>query len=55
MDYARQVFIEDLEEMEREQLEEIAYDYDVEYESDYSDEELREAIIDAYDEIYGEY
>ena len=55
MNYEREVFIEDLEEMDRESLEEVAYEYDVEYEEDFSDEELREAIISAYDDIYGDF
>lgn len=55
MNYERQVFIDDLEEMDRESLEDVAYDYDVDYESDYTDEELKEAIIAAYDKIYGDY
>ena len=55
MNYERQVFIDDLEEMDRESLEDVAYDYDVDYESDYTDEELKEAIIAAYDTIYGDY
>ena len=55
MNYERQVFIDDLEEMDRESLEDVAYDYDVDYEEDYTDEELREAIVVAYDKIYGTY
>lgn len=53
MNYERQVFIDDMEEMERWELDELAYEYDVEYEEDYTDEELREAILKAYDKIYG--
>ena len=53
MNYEREVFVESLYEMERWELDEVAYDYDVDYTDDYSNEELIEAIIEAYDLMYG--